>query len=121
MKNKILNSILIFAFVIFAEHIYAQTATNVVNVNENMEQAQVNGNLVKAQLGTYQFIRTSKIEEVFTVEKLSQLLIEAEKNRHETEEKRYEISQYTNIWVLSKSTINAPDFIPVEEFVYKFD
>jgi len=71
----------------------------------------------KAKAGTYQFIRISKTPEVFTTEYMDVLLAMIETNRHATEERILFISDYTKIKILPLSVINAPGFIPIEEYI----
>ena len=117
MKNIYLNCTLILFFIAVSDYAYTQNTIPATLAIGNSYSKQNEQAGVKAAHGTYQFIRLSKIEEVFTVEHMNELLFKIENNRQVNEEKLLTISEYTQVRILAKNTISAPDFTPVEEFV----
>lgn len=60
--------------------------------------------------GTFQLISKSKVREIFTTERLQEIKLFVENNRHETEEIILDISQYTMVRIPSKQSIESPNF-----------
>ena len=75
------------------------------------------GDGIKALPGTYQFIRLSKVEEIFTTDAMDEILVMIEENRHETEVVFINISIYTKVKILPGNVVNAPGFVPVPEYL----
>jgi hypothetical protein len=61
--------------------------------------------------GTFQFIisKNAKTKEIFTDE----ILRVVEENRLDNEEKTLVLSPNTKVWILSKTQINDPKFVPL--------
>lgn len=65
----------------------------------------------KAAVGSYQFLSSMKIKEIFTVEYMNKLLVEIEENRHQTDDVYLDISESTRILIFSKENISNPNFV----------
>ncbi len=99
--NKIIYIILVASTFALPNTLFAQNSANKETYNS----------LQRAKEGTFQFIATKNVRELFT----NEILVEIEGKRSDTEVIMWEYSAYTTIRILPKNIINAPNFIPIPE------
>ena len=73
-------------------------------------ETTLSASVTLAPEGTFQFISKSKLREVFTMERFDEIRAFVELNRHETEERIMEVSQYTMVKIASRQAVQSENF-----------